>query len=167
MLYLLDANVLITANNNYYPLGRVPEFWTWIVHQGNLGNIKIPAEISDEICGGTDELAKWLAEKEMQKLLVLNEEVGVDAVQFVIENGYANDLDDIEIEELGRDPFLIAYALVDPEHRIIVTAEVSKPKRTRQNRHVPDVCDSLGVCWIDSFGLVRNLDFSTSWHRRQ
>ena len=27
MLYLLDANVLITANLTYYPLDQVPEFW--------------------------------------------------------------------------------------------------------------------------------------------
>lgn len=167
MLYLLDANVLITANNNYYPLERVPEFWTWIVHQGDIGNIKIPAEISEEICNGTDELAKWLAKRETQKSLLLVEEVDVDILQSVIETGYANDLNDIEVEELGRDPFLIAYALVDPQHRIIVTAEVSKPKRTRQNRHVPDVCDSLAVSWRDSFGLVRDLDFSTSWNKRQ
>ena len=27
MLYLLDANVLITAHNLYYPIDAVPEFW--------------------------------------------------------------------------------------------------------------------------------------------
>lgn len=30
MLYLLDANVLITANNSYYEIGRVDEFWDWL-----------------------------------------------------------------------------------------------------------------------------------------
>jgi len=27
MLYLLDANVVITAHNTYYGLDAVPEFW--------------------------------------------------------------------------------------------------------------------------------------------
>jgi hypothetical protein len=27
MLYLFDANVLITANNTYYPVSDVPEYW--------------------------------------------------------------------------------------------------------------------------------------------
>lgn len=27
MLYLLDANVLITASRLYYPVDQVPEFW--------------------------------------------------------------------------------------------------------------------------------------------
>ncbi|MCY4508918.1 MAG: DUF4411 family protein [Acidobacteria bacterium] len=31
MLYLLDANVLIDAHRDYYPLGRVPEFWDWLI----------------------------------------------------------------------------------------------------------------------------------------
>jgi Domain of unknown function (DUF4411) len=30
MLYLLDANVLITARNRYYPIDTVPEFWSWL-----------------------------------------------------------------------------------------------------------------------------------------
>lgn len=56
MLYLLDANVLITAHNNYYPIDRFPEFWDWLAHQGNQGNLKIPVEIYEEIKeGGTDK----------------------------------------------------------------------------------------------------------------
>ena len=41
MLYLLDANVLIDANRDYYPLDRVPEFWDWLVHVGKSGSVKM------------------------------------------------------------------------------------------------------------------------------
>src|SRR5262245_5014861 len=41
---LLDANVLITAHNSYYPIDTVPEFWTWLVHKGRAGDLKIPLE---------------------------------------------------------------------------------------------------------------------------
>ena len=27
---LLDANILIVANNTYYPIDAVPEFWDWL-----------------------------------------------------------------------------------------------------------------------------------------
>ena len=37
MLYLLDSNVLIDANRDYYPIERVPEFWDWLVAMGELG----------------------------------------------------------------------------------------------------------------------------------
>ena len=38
MLHLLDANVLITAHNQYYPIDQVPEFWGWLQHQAASGH---------------------------------------------------------------------------------------------------------------------------------
>ena len=49
MLYLLDANVLITANSTYYPIDQIPEFWSWVHHQSSSNKIKIPREIFEEI----------------------------------------------------------------------------------------------------------------------
>jgi hypothetical protein len=166
MLYLPDANVLITAHNQYYPLSRVPEFWDWLLHMGQIGRLRIPDEIIEEIAGGTDELASWLSDAEHLSALRLDEEVEAVFVQRVIEQGYAPDLDDNEILRLGCDPFLIAYALRDVATRCVVTTEVSKPSKQRANRHVPDVCRSLGIRWMDSFELVRTLDFSTGWRSR-
>ena len=51
MLYLLDANVLITANSTYYAIDQVPEFWSWLHHQGTLGLVKLPREIMEEVKG--------------------------------------------------------------------------------------------------------------------
>jgi hypothetical protein len=52
VLYLFDANVLITAGNTYYPIDQVPEFWEWLHYQGMAGNIKLPLEIMEEILAG-------------------------------------------------------------------------------------------------------------------
>lgn len=41
----------------------------------------------------------------------------------------------------------------------VVTREVSRPKAQRANRKVPDVCDTMGVTWMDDFELWRRLDF--------
>lgn len=49
MLYLLDANVLIDANRDYYPIERVPEFWDWLAAIGEQGQAKIPLEIYAEV----------------------------------------------------------------------------------------------------------------------
>ena len=123
----------------------------------------LPTEIVEEICGGTDDLAEWISDHENKVALELEEEADVALLRRVIEGGYAIDLDDKEIEIVGRDPFLIAYGLRDLEERCVVTAEVSRPGRARANRHIPDVCDQLGVQWMDGFGLIRSLNFSTSW----
>lgn len=166
MLHLLDANVLITASRTYYQLSRVPEFWDWLLHMGEAGHVKVVQEIAEEIINGTDELSDWLSEDDHLAALCLDEEVDIALVQRVIVTGYASDLTDTEIEAVGRDPFLIAYALRDARNRCVVTGEVSRPSRHRQNRHVPDVCRSVGVTCMNSFDLVRTLDFSTSWRAR-
>lgn len=48
MLHLLDANTLIDAKRDYYPIDRVPEFWDWLNFHGQQGNIKIPIEVYEE-----------------------------------------------------------------------------------------------------------------------
>ncbi|WP_353269086.1 DUF4411 family protein [Gemmatimonas sp.] len=74
MLYLLDANVLIDAARDYYPLQMVPEFWDWLEHHGNLGNVKIPVEMYEEVCDGKDALATWLRRPDIKDALALPED---------------------------------------------------------------------------------------------
>ena len=172
MLYLLDANVLITANNHYYPLDSVPEFWEWLLYMAEEGRVKIPLEIFEEIKDGPTDNAKdllfgWLQDDAVKTALLLDESVDGALVQEVITQGYAPDLSDTELELLGRDPFLVAYALAAPEARVVVTSEVSKPKRQRQNRHLPDVCQSVGVQCCDPFALNRVLGFRTDWKTKK
>ena len=144
-------------------MGRVDEFWEWLGYHGEQGHIKIPLEIYEEIKDGTDNLAKWAKDKKTEAALKLNEEVVVELVQKVTEEGYANDLTDIEVDKVGRDPFFIAYALVNPADRTIVTTENSKPKTKRANRHIPDVCAYFGISSRNTFELTKLLDFRTNW----
>lgn len=163
MLYLLDANVLITANNSYYALDRVPEFWEWLGDVGGRGNAKLPVEIYEEIKDGNDALAVWVRDQTNKDALLLDEQADPRIVARVIDQGYATDLTDVEVEKIGRDPFLIAYALADKD-RCVVTTEVSKPTAIRANRRIPDVCMGLGVKCKDTFAFLKALNFTTSWH---
>lgn len=162
-LYLLDANVLITADAQFYEMGRVPEFWDWLVHQGKAGHAKIPLEVFEEITAGRGNLVDWLKEADHKSALIFSEPVQEDLVAQVISHGYAPDLTDEELEVLGRDPFLIAHGMADITDRCIVTSEVSKPKAQRQNRKIPDVCLAMGVSCTNGFDFFRKLDFRTSW----
>ena len=163
MLYLLDANVLIAAERDYYSLTAVPEFWEWLLHHGELGNVKICQEVYEEVIEGTGALVDWLKREDVKAALLLDEESDQALVSDVVDNGYAADLTDIEVQVMGRDPFLIAHAMKDAENRTVVTGEASKPSRTRQNRHVPDVCNQLGVKWCPPYKFFKDLNFSTGW----
>ena len=163
MLYLLDANVLIDANRDYYPLQRVPEFWEWLIHAGAAGQVKLPQEMYEEIKNGNDELAEWVKQPEVREALLLDAEADQTSVSRVVMDGYAPDLTDDEVERLGRDPFLVSYALADPTAHCVVTTEASKPRRQRANRHIPDVCNAVGVRCCDTFTFIRELNFRTNW----
>ena len=170
MLYLLDANTLITAKNSYYQMNRVPEFWDWLVHQGEIGNIKIPLEIYEEFKdtkrkdGGKGELAQWAGAQDVTEALLLDEEAEHGLVSRITYDGYVADPTDDELVTIGRDPFLLSYALKDRENRCIVTSEVSKRTLQGAKRRIPDVCDDFGIKHIHSYQLVNVLDFSTSWN---
>jgi hypothetical protein len=165
VLYLLDANILITAANTYYGINRVPEFWSWLHHQAASGHVKLPIEMYEEVLAGRkedDDLLDWVKDDKNRPALVLEEMSNPELVRRVVVEGYANDLADDEVEKIGSDPFLIAYAFGNPE-RCIVTTEVSKPKKQRHNRHVPDVCQSLKVPCCGPWELNEKLGFTTGW----
>lgn len=161
MRYLLDANVLIDADRDYYPLGRVPEFWDWLLDVAAQGRVKVPVETFSEVTDGRGKLAEWV--REHKAVLLEPTELDVEPVRRAVEDGYAPDLSDDELEGLKADPFLIAYALALPGEVTVVTTEHSKPTKQRANRHIPDVCNDLNVPCIDTFQLLRRLDFRTDW----
>ncbi len=163
MIYLLDANVLIDANRDYYPMDRVPEFWSWLEHNGKVGKAKIPYEIYYELKQGNDDLATWIKKSKIKEALLLNKETNSELVSRAIYKGYAPDLTDDELQKLGRDPFLLAYSLEDVDNHCIVTTEVLKPSKQRANRHLPDAASILGIRTINTFKLLRELDFRTDW----
>lgn len=163
MLYLLDADTLIRADSTYYPLQRFPVFWDWLRYNGTAGMVKVPLEQYEEVVAGHGDLVDWLKDDETKKALLLDEEADPALVAEVTAEGYAPDLDEAELEKVGRDPFLIAYGYAAVGERYVVTFEVSAPRKTRANRKVPDVCGALGVQCRTLFNMIEALDFTTNW----
>lgn len=167
-MFLLDANILINAARDYYALDQVPEFWTWLIYKAECNEVKIPSEIIAEVLVGNkrateDQLLTWLDDSVRRNILTLAEEVDPKQFQKVMGQGYGEDLTEIECGAMGRDPFLIAYAMVHCKDRCVVTAENRAPKRKRHQRKVPDVCDTLGVRHCTVFQMTRELGFKTGW----
>lgn len=159
-MYLLDANVLIRAHEDYYPIDRVPQFWEWVVQNAAAGHIKMPFEIHGEIAVSNGMLKDWICDATVKDALILDEDVDGNLVNHVLDNGYGTPLTDTDIEKIGQDAFLVAYGLVNT-NRVIVTKENSKPSAQKGNRQIPDVCNDLGVKWTRDFEMFRLLKFST------
>ena len=161
-MFLIDANVLITANNTYFPLTDFPPYWDWLERKGADGQIKMPREIYEEISGGSDDLADWIKSPDVKDALLLDEEADLGLVRQAMQLGYQSDspkFTDSEIIKIGRDAFLVAYGLVD-SGRIISTKEVSKRTKRLGATRLPDACDDCGVKWCDDFTMQRHLDFN-------
>ncbi len=164
VLYLLDAGVLIEAHRDYYPIDRVREFWDWLLRNAEAGRIKVPREVYEEVAIGNrdgDLLVPWIKSDDVKEALILADDAEPSRVARVVEEGYAPDLTDDQLESIGCDPFLISYALGCDGGRCVVTTEVSKPTSTRHNRRIPDVCRDLGIPCCHTYELVRRLDFRT------
>ncbi|MBL9065008.1 MAG: DUF4411 family protein [Sphingopyxis sp.] len=164
MLYLLDADTVITADRDQYPLRRFGLFWDWLHYQAQRDVVKIPWEQFDEVVSGKGEIVDWLNDGEIKKALVLDEEPRADIVSRVVVQAYG-DLNDVELELVGRDPFLIGYACADLGNRSVVTYEKSAPGQKRGKRKVPDACNIVGVPSLNLFKLIDALDFTTDWRR--
>jgi len=160
-MYVLDASVVIAANDEYYPIDRVPEFWDWLAEKAGSGDIKTPREVLNEITPSDGPLNDWL-KKHFDSLLLEDEEY-LKKVPDILEL-YATDLSEAEVEGLGGDPFLVAAAW--RTSGTVVTKEVSSPRRQRANRTIPDVCKDAKVRCINDHELIRELDFRTSWKAR-
>ena len=158
-LYLLDANVIIRAHEDYYPIDRIRPFWNWLIEEAKSGRVKIPPAIYSEIGPPkSSPLHEWVKDKEISSALILNEEVDGELFNRVLRKGYAADVTEDELDQIGNDPFIVAYALMGP-NRAVVTKEVSKPSKQRANRKLPDVCETMGVPWMDDFQFYRERNF--------
>ena len=94
-------------------------------------------------------------------MLVLEEEVDQAVFNHVLDTAYARDLTDDELEEAGRDPFLVAYGLMG-KNRTIVTKEISKPTKIRGRRKLPDACDVMNIPWVTDFQFYHARNFRIS-----
>lgn len=161
-MYLIDANVLINAARDYYEFGRVDEYWSWILYQCHIEKVKIPNPIYNEIMSGNDELAIW--SKENTKTIILNENLDHSLFNKVLSEGYSVTKENNDPLKVDSDCQLISFAMADISNRTIVTAE-KKNNKVGQNRHIPSVCEDLGVKYCDPFEFGRQLNFSTKWEK--
>jgi hypothetical protein len=153
-------------------LDRVPQFWDWLIHHATAGTVKMPLEIFEEVAGGGaartgDLLLPHLRQAPIKRSLILDEEPHPDLVTAVLTNAYGGPVPtEVDLEEMGQDPFLVAYALVDPRQRCVVTCEVSKPGKIGPRRKVPDACTDNGIRSITPFEFFRELNFAVDWRAR-
>lgn len=153
-IYCLDANVLIQAWQKYYSPDLCPEYWESLNKLGELGIIFIPAAVREEIMRTEDNLSDWLKNSKIP-IIEINEQVTLE-----LQNIYSSDpkhkflVDNTKARSLA-DPWLIAHAIV--ENATVVTKEEKITQSNSKKIKIPNVCENMGVRWMNDFEFLREV----------
>jgi predicted nucleic acid-binding protein len=153
--YCLDTNVLIEAWQKYYSPKFCPDYWNILNELGSKEIIFIPEAVNEEIIRTEDELSDWLkgskipihgvtenVTESLQKIFAKD-----PVHQYLVDNTKARSL---------ADPWVIAHAIC--EKATVVTKE-NKLTALNSNRiKIPNVCENMGVRWINDFDFVQELN---------
>lgn len=153
--YCLDANVLIEAWSKYYAPNVCPDYWTILIELGKHNIIFIPEAVREEIMRTEDDLAKWLRNSKIP-IRKINESVTRSLIEIYAANpNHKRLVDSVKGRSLA-DPWVIAHAL--SEGATVVTKEEKVIAQDSIKIKIPNVCENMGVKWINDFDLIKELD---------
>jgi predicted nucleic acid-binding protein len=152
--YCLDANVLIQAWQKYYNPKFCSGYWKVLTELGKQGKIFVPELVYEEIVRTEDDLSKWLKGSKIP-INKITEAVTVCLQGIYSANPIHKNLVDNTKARSLADPWVIAHAL--HENAIVVTKEEKVTALNSNRIKIPNVCDNMGVKWINDFQLVSEL----------
>ncbi len=151
--YCLDANVLINAWNQYYHRDFCPDYWTELKRFGFEQRVFLCEAVRDEITRSDDLLAAWV-----QASGIPVYEVDGNVTQ-IVQRIFTHDsrhefLVDASKQRSMADPWVIAHA-IDQQATVVTkeNKEIQSPTKVK----IPNVCENMGVRWIDDFTMIREL----------
>ena len=153
--YCLDANVLIQAWQKYYNPNFCPDYWNVLIELGKQDKIFIPELVYEEIMRTEDELSKWLKGSKIP-IKKITEPVTICLQKIYLADPYHKNLvDNINGRSLA-DPWVIAHSIF--ENAVVVTKEEKITAINSKRIRIPNVCDNMGVRWINDFQFIDELD---------
>lgn len=157
-MYLLDANTLIAASNQWYGLDICPAYWNWLAEACQKGLVSSITDVRKEIykedtehqsallawCNGKGKALFQPPTYEKSDLLHIFKLVRCSGRPYTSE----------AIDEFTQkvDAFLIAEAWA--RDGIVVTLETSVPER-KHSVKIPDACKDVDVPCITPFEMLR------------
>ncbi len=153
--FCLDANVLIQAWQKYYSPTFCPDYWEVLNKLGNQGRIFISEMVYEEIIRTDDDLSKWLKTSRIPVREI--DELVTKSLQAIYSKNplHKNLVDNTKARSLA-DPWVIAHAI--NEKAVVVTKEEKVTALNSNKIKIPNVCDNMGVRWINDFQLIAELD---------
>ena len=155
--YVLDTNVFIEAARRYYAFDIAPPFWESLVQNAANGRIYSIDRVKQELERGKDELTTWATSQFNDAFASTDEEDVIESYSEVISWVQAQEqfLDAAKADFAAvADGWLVAYAKA--KGYIVVTHELPATD-ARSKVPIPNVCEALGVRYVDTFAMLREL----------
>ncbi len=160
VIYVLDADVFITAKNTYYAFDICPGFWESLLRANQADQVRSIDRIKAELLAGQpkEDLVVWVKETVpadffhgTQTRAVLDAYAEI-ALWIQRSTQY---LDRAKAKfATEADGWLVAYSMV--HGTTVVTNEQSRPE-ARGRVLLPDVCGQFKVPTTDPFAMLRSL----------
>ena len=163
-LFVLDANVFITAHRSYYALNLCPGFWDCLIHFFHEGRLMSIDRIRDELIDHDDPLSEWVKRAPTELFATSLEDAVTDSYRDVMAWVYANDQFSPQAKNdfsRGADGWLVAYAKV--HNATLVTLETYH-QGARRRVPLPNVCKQFSVLRMDTFKMLSELGVRFDWH---
>ncbi|MDR2791006.1 MAG: DUF4411 family protein [Campylobacteraceae bacterium] len=161
MIYLIDANIIITPENDYYCHTFHPGFWDFLQKYIQTGEIIIIKNVYDELVKGRDDyISNYLKGLKNQGILEVKEcgdtetqENFVEISSLVQENNIYS-IANKEFFLSGADPWLIAKAKT--LNATVVTFEIIVDETSKVIK-IPNICNKVNVNYINLKTLMEKL----------
>lgn len=164
LTYLLDANVFIEAKRRYYGFDLCPGFWEALVWHRAADNVRSIDRVKKELLHGGDDLAEWAKRTMPEECFASTDDPAVTAAYgraMTWVQAQPRFLPEAKAEFAGSvDGWLIAYASANG--CVLVTHEERAPE-SRTSVKIPDVCDAIGVRFVNTFDMLRTLETRFRW----
>ena len=152
MVYLLDANVFITAKNNYYGFDFCRAFWDWLDLAHAAGTVLSVEKVYDELMERDDDLSEWCRVRRPFFLPLASTDISAVAAV----NRWANDSPDYDPAAKAEfadaaDSFPVAQA-VAAGHTVVTHERISDG---RKRIKIPNAAAAAGVSWCTPFHMLR------------
>lgn len=159
-MYLIDANVLMTAADYHYPNDVAPGFWEQILEMLNAGQACIPKSVHGELVAYKQKWLTGWVETNIAKSFILNEDQAqlqnLAQVTEWVTHGRQPEVRPHERQKFltGADPRIIAAAMATQS--VIVTYEKPVNAPDALKLKIPDVAAQFEVACIGPVEMLRS-----------
>ena len=160
--YCLDSNLLIQAWQKYYSPKFCPSYWEILDELGSEERIFVPSMVYDEIVRTDDELSDWLKNSNIKSKAITTEVTEILKSIYDADTNHKHLVDSKKGRSLA-DPWVIAHAI--KEQATVVTKEEKVTALNSTKIKIPNVCDNMGVKWINDYKMVEHLGLKFSCTR--